>query len=59
MSHHEVTVEVDDAPMDAVLLIARFSIANHTAANNAQLLSGVCCSGDDCKQRRLDPPPPK
>jgi hypothetical protein len=55
MSHHEVTVEVDDAPVDSVVLLGRISLAGR-AANIAEIFGKICCVGDDCSD---DLPPVK
>jgi len=47
MSHHEVTVDVEDAPVDSVVLLGRISLSGR-AATNAEIFGKVCCKGDNC-----------
>lgn len=50
LSHNEVTVDVEDAPMNAVVLLGRVSLSGR-AANSNEIFTKVCCIGDDCSDQ--------
>ena len=51
-----VTVDVENAPKGAVVLIGKIALTRPTSTWGGQVIQPVCCDGEDCVVEATDPP---